>query len=248
MSNEAAPKGLLLDYGGTLVEEVRSDARAGNEALLARALYKPAHITIEQVMARANRVSAEVAARRDEFHLETPWPTLTRLIHDYLGIRFAEPMAELEMEFWRASVSTTPMPGARGVLEQLHRSGLRLAVVSNCAFGPDVLRYELGKHGLADRLEFIVVSAEYSVRKPNLLLFETAAAKLGLACSDIWFVGDRLDTDVAGAKAAGMKAVWFQPGSTGQPSPDASVLKVESWTDLLHHFEIASVPRTAGEN
>src|SRR5579883_342811 len=29
-------------------------------------------------------------ARRDEFHLETPWPSLTRLIHEYLGIRFGD--------------------------------------------------------------------------------------------------------------------------------------------------------------
>ena len=236
MRNDVLPKGLLLDYGGTLVEEVRFDDRAGNEALLARAVHRPGHISIEQVLARAKRVSVEVAGRRDEFHLETPWPTLTRLIHDFLGIRFAEPMAELEMLFWRASVTTEPMPGAREALEQFHRSGLRMGVVSNSSFGQDVLRYELAKHGLADRLQFIVVSAEYSVRKPNVLLFETAAAKLGLACNDIWFVGDRLDTDVAGAKAAGMKAVWFQPGDAGQQSSDASILKVASWKHLLHHY------------
>ena len=111
-----------------------------------------------------------------------------------------------------------------------------MGVVSNCSFSQDVVRYELAKHGLADRLEFIVVSAEYSVRKPNVLLFETAAAKLGLACSDIWFVGDRLDTDVAGAKAAGMKAVWFQPRDAGPQSSDPSILKVESWKHLLHHY------------
>jgi HAD superfamily hydrolase (TIGR01662 family) len=240
MPNERAPKGLLLDYGGTLVEEVRFDVRAGNEALLARAVYKPAHIGIEQVLARAERISAEVAPRRDEFHLETPWPTLTRLIHDFLGIRFAEPMAELEMVFWKASITTIAMPGAREALEQLHKNGLRLAVVSNCSFGPDVLRFELAKHGLADRLEFIVVSAEYSVRKPNVLLFETAAAKLGVACEDIWFVGDRLDTDVAGAKAAGMKAVWFRPRSAGGQSPDASILQVSSWKELLQHAQTRS--------
>src|SRR5215471_8022036 len=108
MQNELAPKGLLVDYGGTLVDEVRFDDRAGNEALLTRAVHRPPHISIEQVLARANRVSMEVAARRDEFQLETPWPTLTRLIHDFLGIRFGEPMAELEMAFWRASVTTTP--------------------------------------------------------------------------------------------------------------------------------------------
>jgi len=213
MPHDVAPKGLLLDYGGTLVEEVGYDPRAGTEALLARAVHVPAHTTIEQVLARVNRVSLEVAERRNVFQLETPWPTLTRLIYDFLGIRFAEPMAELEMSFWKASVTTMPMPGARETLEQLRRSGVRMGVVSNCSFSQDVLRYELGKHGLAERLEFIVVSAEYSVRKPNVLLFEMAAAKLGVACNDIWFVGDRLDTDVAGAKAAGMKAVRFQPGN-----------------------------------
>ena len=31
------PNGLLVDYGGTLVEEVGVDVRAGNEWLLARA-------------------------------------------------------------------------------------------------------------------------------------------------------------------------------------------------------------------
>jgi HAD superfamily hydrolase (TIGR01549 family) len=241
--NEAIPKGLLLDYGGTLVEEVRFDPRSGNEAVLARAVQKPAHIGIEQVLARADSISKEVAARRDEFQLETPWPTLTRLVHDFLGIRFAEPMAELEMAFWKASVTTAEMPGAREALEQFYRSGIRMGVVSNCSFGQDVLRYELAKYGLAERLEFIVVSAEYSVRKPNVLLFETAAAKLGVACNDIWFVGDRLDIDVAGARAAGMKAVWFQPADTNQQSSDVSVLKVASWKHLLHHLEGLSASR-----
>ena len=233
--NEWPPKGLLLDYGGTLVEEVAFDARPGNELLLTRALHLPEHIGLEQVLDRASRVSTEVAARRDEFHLETPWPMLTRLIYDFLGIRFVEPMAELEMAFWRATVITKPMPGAREALEEFHQRGVRLGVVSNCSFGQDVLRYELAKHGLTDRLMFIMVSAEYAVRKPNVLLFDTAAAKLGVECKDIWFVGDRLDIDVAGAKAAGMKAILFDPGNS-QPA-DGADLKVVSWGDLMRYFQ-----------
>jgi|SRR6266508_417624 len=114
------PKGLLLDYGGTLVEEVDFDSRAGNKLLLARAVYRPEHLSLEEVLDRANKVSAEVAARRDQFQLETPWPTLTRLIHDFFGTRFADPMPELEMAFWKASVTTRPMPGAREALEEFH--------------------------------------------------------------------------------------------------------------------------------
>jgi hypothetical protein len=80
------PKGLLLDYGGTLVEEVAFDPRAGHESLFARAVYRPEHVSLEHVLDRAHRVSAEVASRRDQFQVEMPWPTLTRLIHDSFGI------------------------------------------------------------------------------------------------------------------------------------------------------------------
>jgi len=231
------PKGLLLDYGGTLVEEVDFDPRAGNQALLARAKYHPQDVTLETITERANHVEAQIKARRDQFQLETPWSTLTRLIHDFLGIRFADSMPELEMTFWKASLTTRPMPGAREALEEFHRRGVRIAVVSNCSFGQDVIRHELGKYGLAERLEFVMVSAEYAVRKPNPLLFDTAAAKLGVKPSDIWFVGDRLDADVAGAKAAGMTAVWFNP-STDKRS-DGPDMVVKSWAELVSKFQLA---------
>jgi HAD superfamily hydrolase (TIGR01662 family) len=237
------PKGLLVDYGGTLVEEVSFDPRSGNEVLLARAAYRPEQVDLEQVLARAARVSEEVAIRRDECHLETPWPTLTRLIHDFLGIRFTDPMPELEVAYWKAAVKTEPMPGAREALEEFHRSGVPIGVVSNCSFGQDVIRYELAKHGLADRLVFVMVSAEYSVRKPNTLLLETAAAKLGVASRDIWFVGDRLDTDVAGAKAAGMKAIWLHASYTG--AADCADLTVANWKDLMYYFQTCLVDRQA---
>jgi putative hydrolase of the HAD superfamily len=228
------PRGLLFDYGGTLVEEVGVDLRSGNEWLLSRASYRPADVTLEQVLERADRVAREVAGRRDEVHLETAWPTLTRLVHDFFGIRFDLPMTELEMGFWRASVRTRPMPGARLALEQFHGSGIPTAVVSNTSFGEPVIRYELGTHRLADHLAFVMVSADYAVRKPNALLFETAAARLGIPPQDIWFMGDRLDTDVAGAKAAGMTAVWFNSSNRHASSPDADLI-VANWDHFARH-------------
>ena len=225
------PRGLLFDYGGTLVEEVSVDPRAGNEWLLSRASHRPPHITLADVIERAERVTQEVAARRDEVQLETSWPTLTRLIHDFLGIRFDAPMSELELGYWKASVTTRVMPGAREALEQLHRAGVPMAVVSNTSFGEPVIRYELAKHGLTEHLAFVLVSSDYSVRKPNVLLFETAAARLNVPAADIWFVGDRLDTDIAGAKVAGMTAVWFNAEGRSE-SPNAADLTVTNWTDF----------------
>ena len=165
------PRGVLLDYGGTLVEEVDYDAIAGNRALLALASWCPDGLALETVMERASRVSAEVAARRDAFGIETPWPSMTRLIHDHFGTEFSRPMPELELAFWDASVTTRGMPGARQTLDALHAAGVPVAVLSNSSFGAPVIRHEIAKHGLADHLAFVMVSADYVVRKPNPLLF-----------------------------------------------------------------------------
>ena len=233
-----APRGLLFDYGGTLVEEVRVDPRAGNEWLLSRASYRPPHVTLAHVIERAARVTKEVVERRDDVQIETAWPTLTRLVHDFLGIRFDAPMPELELGYWKASVTTRAMPGAREALEQCHRAGVPMAVVSNTSFGEPVIRYELEKYGLTEHLAFVLVSSDYSVRKPNVLLFDAAASRLGVSPAHIWFVGDRLDTDVIGAKAAGMTAVWFNTGRRADPSGLAD-LSVSHWHEFVGHVPLS---------
>jgi HAD superfamily hydrolase (TIGR01662 family) len=243
----AAPRGLLFDYGDTLAEEAGFDVRAGNEWLLSRASHRPPHVSIEEVLARADRVTREVAARRDRTHVETPWASLTRLIHEYFGIQFVAPMAELEMGFWRAAVQARPMPGARRALERFHEFGMPIGVVSNTCFGAPVIRCELEKHGLAQHLALVVVSADYCVRKPNPLLFEAAAARLGIPTEEIWFVGDRLDTDIAGAKAAGMTAVWFNPKATEDRARDAD-FTVTGWDDLVRLVSQERLPPNAKES
>src|SRR5262245_9787748 len=141
-----APTGLLFDYGGTLVQEAGWDSRAGIDALLAHAVNPPAEADLEKVLARAERISRDIAARRDQFGIEVPWPSLTRLIHDFSGTRFRLPLADLEIVFWDASVKTLSMPGVRDALEELQRLGIPMGVVSNTAFRSEIIRHELAKH------------------------------------------------------------------------------------------------------
>ena len=227
----APPRGMLLDYGGTLVEESAFDPRAGMQILLTTVAYRPPNVSLDAIIERVDRITEQVSARRDEFQIETPWPALTRLIYDHFGIRFARSLDELELAFWDASVTTRPMAGAREALDELHRAGITLGVVSNSSFRGEVIRHELSKHGLDDHLSIVVASADYAVRKPNPLLYEAAAGLLGICATDIWFVGDRLDTDVAGARAAGMYPVWL--GGPNGDSGDGEVLVVRDWNELL---------------
>jgi len=229
---------MLLDYGGTLVEEVAYDVRAGMDLLLSHVASPHSAIPIEPLIARIDRVTREVANRRDEFNVETPWPALTRLIYEPFGICFTRSLADLELAFWNASVTTRPMPGALDTLLALRKLNIPLGVVSNSSFRAEVIRHELAKHGMADVISLFVVSAEYAVRKPNPLLFETAAARLGVPSSDVWFVGDRLDTDVAGARAAGMVAVSYAPDQARIEEGGADLV-VATWRDLLEAVRAA---------
>ena len=231
------PKGVLLDYGGTLVEEAGFDPRAGNVWLLKQASYVPPGVTLDAVIERAHRVTSEIADQRDKLGMEAPWASLTRLIHDYFGVIFEVPFAELERGFWDASVTTYPIRGAREALDKLARADVPTGVLSNASFSADVIRHDLAKHGLANHLGFVMVTSDYVVRKPNVMLLEVAAARLGIAAADIWVVGDRLDTDVAGARAAGMKSVWLRPPKAAPSTrPD---LTVRDWADFGRCFDQA---------
>jgi putative hydrolase of the HAD superfamily len=106
-----------------------------------------------------------------------------------------------------------------------------MGVVSNSAFSAAVLAQELRRHGLLPHLTFVVSSADYGIRKPHRLLFEVALAKLGLSCSQVWFVGDSLSADIAGAQQLGLGAVWYNRcgAPPGDVQPDA---EIASWPEL----------------
>jgi putative hydrolase of the HAD superfamily len=231
------PRGILLDYGGTLVEELGFDVRAAHAWMLAQASHVPAGVTLDDVVDRATRVVAPLSRRREELGIEIPWLPLTRLVYDRFGVKFGVPLAELETGFWDASVLTRAMPGALEALDRIHAIGVPLAVLSNAMFTSGTIRHDLDRHGLATHLEFVMVSSDYVVRKPSHLGCEIAAVRLGVTPSEIWFVGDRLDTDVAAARAAGMQTVWLRPPNAAASSePD---LSVASWDELVHKLEAA---------
>jgi putative hydrolase of the HAD superfamily len=232
------PRALLLDFGGTLMVEKPSNHRAGYSQLFDRASIRPAGVTLDDVVDRADRITRAVVSRREETHVEVPWAAVFRLVFDHFGFAFDAPVAELEQAYWDASVRFEEMPGAREALGRIAALGVRMAVVSNTSFGAAVIRSGLASHGIADHMEFIVASADYAVRKPNPILFKLAAARLRLAPETIWFVGDRLDADVAGANQSGMTSVWLSSrAAEGEEAQIRADLTVPDWATLVQRLE-----------
>jgi len=62
------------------------------------------------------------------------------------------------------------------------------------------------------------------------VLFAAAAGRLDHAPADIWYIGDRHEFDVEGARGAGMTAIWYnRAGRDGGGLQDA---ELRSWSEL----------------
>jgi HAD superfamily hydrolase (TIGR01450 family) len=76
------------------------------------------------------------------------------------------------------------------------------------------------------------------IGKPEPALYEMACERLGLAAADCVMVGDRPDTDIAGASRAGMRAALvrtgrFAPGAVWPPGVPRPHWDVKSLPELL---------------
>lgn len=115
-------------------------------------------------------------------------------------------------------------PGVRETVIHLHQQ-YRLGIISNAEGWCQ--RRKLAHLGLEPYIDCLVVSGDVGYEKPDPRTFQHALELLGVAPHEAVFVGDRLDVDVAGAKAAGMRAIWFNHwgGELPEdvPTPDAIV-------------------------
>lgn len=115
------------------------------------------------------------------------------------------------------------------LLTATKRAGIPIAIVTNGA--SDLQRDKIEALGL-QATKVIVISAEIRVAKPDPEIFYRAAADLGLDPKTMWHVGDNLVTDVAGAKAAGMTAVWLNRHNTQPPTNETPDIEVATLDEI----------------
>jgi FMN phosphatase YigB (HAD superfamily) len=97
------------------------------------------------------------------------------------------------------AVAFRVLPDVRALLAGLERADAATAVVSNWDYS---LRRTLA--GLGLEFDAIVTCAETGVRKPDPRIFAEALGRLGVEPGRALHVGDRPDSDGAGATAAGI--------------------------------------------
>jgi putative hydrolase of the HAD superfamily len=92
--------------------------------------------------------------------------------------------------------------------------------------------------GLAPHVDVLIVSEEAGVSKPDPAIFVMALDALGAQASDAVMVGDSWSADVMGARAAGIRAVWFNPQRLRSPEPRLGVAELHTLEPSAETLEL----------
>jgi 2-haloalkanoic acid dehalogenase type II len=108
------------------------------------------------------------------------------------------------LEALMASLRFEAFDDAAPALRDLRGRELTLVVVSNWDCGLSDVLERLGVRELVDA---VITSAEVGAAKPDPQIFEAALAAARCAPPEALHVGDSADADIAGASAAGIRAI-----------------------------------------
>jgi putative hydrolase of the HAD superfamily len=202
-----ARRAILLDALGTLLE-LEAPLPALQELMLVRHGIAVSRedgqraLRAEMGHYRANCVRAADAASLLELRLEC-----SGIIASSLGGAAAALGAQELLPTLLDSLRFAPFPEVPATLALWRERGLRLVVASNW----DVSLHEvLERTGLRELLDGVATSAQVGSAKPAGELFAAALELAGSAAAEAVHVGDSLEEDVAGARAAGIEAVWVR--------------------------------------
>jgi len=101
------------------------------------------------------------------------------------------------------------MDGVKETLEYLSKN-FKLGIISDTGITPGrVLRKVLETHDILKYFQTTIFSNETGYLKPSNAMFETALKNMEIDSENAIHIGDLLQTDIKGAKEAGMKTIWI---------------------------------------
>ena len=116
-----------------------------------------------------------------------------------------------------------PVDGALELLAALHGRVSTGVVTNNVA---SEQRQKLAACGFDPLLDAVIISEEAGVAKPDPRIFTLALDALRRAAGETVMIGDAWETDIVGARAAGIRPLWFN--RLGAASPDRRVTEIVS--------------------
>jgi HAD superfamily hydrolase (TIGR01549 family) len=106
------------------------------------------------------------------------------------------------------------------------RPHARIGIVTNNLL--EEQQDKLAHCGLAALVDVLIASEDVGVSKPDRGIFDIALQRMGVTASEAVMVGDSWANDIAGATAAGIRAIWFNPDRKPAPGIPAGVAEIHA--------------------
>lgn len=122
------------------------------------------------------------------------------------------------------------------VLQALRRNGHRLGILTNGLVETQAAKVRaLGLEALVDA---VIYADRYAPGgKPHRACFDAVRAALDVPAARCVHVGDHSVKDIAGARAAGMRAIWITRTAAHHPTADAVISRIAELPGALHTLE-----------
>jgi putative hydrolase of the HAD superfamily len=111
-----------------------------------------------------------------------------------------------------------PVPGAIELLQRV-KAECPIGIVTNHLLAEQVKK--IAALGIDSFVDALVVSEEVGVPKPDARVFELALSRLGSTPDQAVMIGDSWASDILGATALGIRAIWLN--RYDMPCPDATL-------------------------
>jgi putative hydrolase of the HAD superfamily len=123
----------------------------------------------------------------------------------------------------------------RPCLKNLRKRGIKTAIATD---GLPIKQYEkILRLEINDLIDFVAISDEIGIRKPNPKLFEYFLNKFGLKGKETVYIGDRLENDIRPAIKNNIHAILIHRGGKYDLDMDQSSIP-EKWKP---HYEISNL-------
>jgi len=246
-------RAVIFDLGHTLWDFAPTEASRRLSVLRLQARLDQALGHAAPSPAEVER-AIELTARRwfetwnDRSNLEQP-PS-EELVRDALSALELNPTDDLVYElttilFGVERDMPVIVPDSLAAIASLDGCGLVMGCVTNTVLLEQGIHDVLTRLGLLHYLRSVVVSSAAGYRKPHPSLFRCALEQLDVPPKEAVFVGDRLEDDIAGAQAVGMRGVLThqyrqEPLDGASVRPDAVIQRLSELPGVIARLEAGS--------
>ncbi len=231
-------KTVLFDLDDTLFDHQYS-RRCGLRAL--GTLYSQlTYITIEELEKEHERLLLQsyYQVLDGRVTLEDARIKRIRLLGNLYGINLSMEEAVTASRVYNEiyEANRRAVPGVSNLLLSIKNEGIRTGVVTNGFM--EAQHEKLRICNLHHLFDFVLISEEIGIRKPDAGIFERALQLAGAGSEEVLLIGDSWLTDIIGAFNCGIKVIWFNRYGYSCPDFTIPVSVISSFEPLENVMEM----------